>query len=78
MFYTGGCQACQEILAAVDDLVAQNRKVRVLLIDMDALFNDYPDKATELLDTFDLSVLPFVLQLDKKGVVQHRYVNLLK
>ena len=78
VFYTGGCQACQEILAAVDDLVAQNRKVRVLLIDMDALFNDYPDKATELLDTFDLSVLPFVLQLDKKGVVQHRYVNLLK
>ena len=77
IFYTGGCSACQELLAAVDDIVAKDRKAKVLLIDMDALFNDQPDKANELLDNFDLSVLPFVLQLDRKGIVQHRYVQLL-
>ena len=77
IFYTGGCSACQELLAAVDDIVAKDRKAKVLLIDMDALFNDQPDKANELLDSFDLSVLPFVLQLNRKGIVQHRYVQLL-
>ena len=77
IFYTGGCSACQELLAAVDDIVANDRKARILLIDMDALFNDNPEKANELLDNFDLSVLPFVLQLDRKGVVRHRYVQLL-
>ena len=61
----------------MDDIVAKDRKTKVLLIDMDALFNDQPDKANELLDNFDLSVLPFVLQLDRKGIVQHRYVQLL-
>ena len=30
------------------------------------------------LDNFDLSVLPFVIELDRKGIVQHRYVQLLK
>ncbi|MBO4625405.1 MAG: thioredoxin family protein [Bacteroidales bacterium] len=77
IFYTGGCSACQELLGAVDDIVANDRKARILLIDMDALFNDNPEKANELLDNFDLSVLPFVLQLDRKGVVRHRYVQLL-
>ena len=77
VFYTASCQACQELLAAVDDIVAKDRKAKVLLIDMDTLFNDQPDKANELLDNFDLSVLPFVLQLDRKGTVRHRYVQLL-
>ena len=45
---------------------------------MEALFRENPAKAEELLDTFDLSVLPFVLQMDRKGIVEHRYVQLLK
>lgn len=77
VFYTASCQACKELLAAVDDIVAKDRKAKVLLIDMDTLFNEQPDKANELLDNFDLSVLPFVMQLDRKGIVRHRYVQLL-
>jgi peroxiredoxin len=77
IFYTASCQACQELLAAVDRIVEKDRKARVLLIDMDALFNQDQAKANELLDNFDLSVLPFVLQLDRKGIVRHRYVQLL-
>ena len=76
VFYTGNCEACQELLGKVDSLVRENRKVKVLLVDMDALSEKRPDMATELLDNFDLSVLPFVLQMDKKGIISHKYVQL--
>ena len=78
VFYTPSCSACKEILGAVDGIVQENRKAKVLLIDMDALYSDKPEMANQLLDHFDLSVLPFVIQLDRKGIVQHRYVQLLK
>lgn len=76
VFYTGGCSSCQEVLAAVDALVAKDRRARVLLVDMDAVLVNEPDLGSELLDSFDLSALPFVLQLDASGIVQHRYVQL--
>ena len=76
VFYTGGCSSCQETLAAVDELVARDSRVKVLLVDMDALLTDYPVEAQQMLDSFDLSAMPFVIQLDRKGVVQHRYVTL--
>ena len=74
VFYTQGCGRCQETLEAARDL-ADNRS-RVLLVDMDALFTDYPAEAQTLLDTFDLSALPYVMQLGPGGVVQHRYLEL--
>lgn len=76
VFYTGNCSSCQETLDAVDKLVSGNRKARVLLVDMDALMSDYPQEGETLLDTFDLSGLPMVVELDKNAVVQHRYVKL--
>ena len=76
VFYSPGCSTCQETLAAVEALVKGDRKVRVLLVDMDALYADDPEKASELLDSFDLSVLPFVLQLSPDGTVLRRYVQL--
>ena len=60
----------------MDALVKKDRRVKVLVVDMDALFTDYPEEARLMLDTFDLSGMPFVLQLDRKGVVLHRYVKL--
>jgi hypothetical protein len=30
-----------------------------------------------LLDTFDLSVLPFALKMDRKGTVQGKYISFL-
>ena len=43
---------------------------------MDTLFTDRPDEARRLLDTFDLSGLPYVTQLGPDGVVLHRYLEL--
>ncbi len=76
VFYSPECLQCKETLSAVDALVAADRKARVLLVDMDALRRSDPALTTVLLDTFDLSVLPFILQLDKKGTIVHRYVQL--
>ena len=76
LFYTGDCPYCRETLEAVDALVKNNRRAQVLVVDMDALFTDYPEEARLMLDTFDLSSMPFVLQTNRKGVVQHRYVKL--
>ena len=76
VFYTGGCSSCASVLEAVTSIVSASRSVRVLLVDMDAVLADDPALGSELLDTFDLSALPFVIELDAAGVVQRRYVDL--
>lgn len=76
VFYSADCSSCRDMLAAVERVVRENRRARVLLVDMDALMTDAPEQARKLLDTFDLTALPMVLQLDKKGMVQHKYVDL--
>ena len=76
VFYTGNCSSCRETLAAVDALVAREPKARVLLVDMDALMADNPSMGEALLDSFDLSALPMIIQLDKNAVVQHKYLSL--
>jgi len=74
VFYTEGCGRCQETLAAARALA--DGKSRVLLVDMDAVFTDYPEEARLLLDTFDLSGLPYVIQAGPGGTVLHRYLQL--
>ena len=76
VFYSAQCSSCQDMLAAVERVVKENRRARVLLVDMDGVMTDAPEQGQLLLDTFDLSALPMVLELDKKGVVQRRYVDL--
>ena len=72
IFYTKGCSRCEETLAAARALA--DNKAKVLLVNMDTLFEDYPEEARLLLDTFDLSGLPYVMQLGPNGVVQHKYL----
>jgi len=74
VFYTQGCSRCEETLEAARTLAGQGTKV--LLVNMDDLFTDHPDEAHLLLDTFDLSALPHVLQLAPGGTILHRYVEL--
>ena len=78
VFYTGGCNACKETLDDVAALIVSKPKVRVLLVDMDGLMSSDPALAESLLETFDLTAMPFILELDKKGVITHRYVDLSK
>ena len=53
-----------------------DRRVRVLLVDLDNLQEVRSEIWQQLMDSFDLSALPMIIEVDKKGVVQHRYVNL--
>lgn len=73
VFYSATCSACQELLEGVDKAI-ESRKVKVLLVNMDTAM-DQPVGQT-LLDTFDLTTIPFVIQVDKKGIIEHRYVQL--
>ena len=63
-------------MEAVDALVARDSRAKVLLVDMDALLTDNPETGRLLLDSFDLSGMPFTIQLNRDGVVEHRYVIL--
>ena len=74
VFYTEGCGRCEETLEAARAL--SRRKSKVLLVNVDTLYEDYPEEAHLLLDTFDLSGLPYVMQLGSGGVVLHRYLEL--
>jgi hypothetical protein len=74
VFYTKGCGRCEETLAAARNLA--DNKAKVLLVNMDTLMGVHPEEAQSLLDTFDLSGLPYVIQLGSGGVVLHRYVEL--
>ena len=75
VFYSPACQVCKEMLGALDKLVKENRRARVLLVDMDALLTDFPEEGGLLLDTFDLSALPQIIELDRIGLVKHRYLS---
>ena len=74
VFYTSGCGRCDETLAAARTLA--DNKAKVLLINLDTLTDNQPEEAQILLDSFDLSGLPYVMQLGPGGVVQHRYLEL--
>ena len=74
VFYTEGCGRCEETLEAARTL--SRRKAKVLLVNVDTLYEEYPEEARLLLDTFDLSGLPYVMQLSSGGVVRHRYLEL--
>ena len=74
VFYTEGCGRCEETLEAARAL--SRHKSKVLLVNVDTLYEEYPEEARLLLDTFDLSALPYVMQLGSGGVVLHRYLEL--
>ncbi|MBQ6291453.1 MAG: redoxin domain-containing protein [Bacteroidales bacterium] len=70
LFHTPGCSSCDAELEAVQGVFAKEPGARVLLVNPE-------ENGTELLDTFDLSVLPFTLKMDRKGTVQGKYISFL-
>ena len=47
------------------------------MINMDEIMASDPALAARLMDSFDLSSLPYILMTDSKGVVLRRYVSFL-
>ena len=75
-FFTQGCEVCRAEKEAVSARLAAEPDARFFLIDFDRLSSERPALADRLLETFDLSVLPFLLRTDRKGRVLRKYISL--
>lgn len=76
IFYTQGCEVCDAEKARAQDLVLENRKTKVLLVNVDEIVNTSPELSEALFQSFDLSILPFILETDREGMILHRYMTL--
>lgn len=78
IFYTEGCNICDAQKQAARELVhadsaGASRGIKVFMINVDELLRINPSLAASLFDSFDLSSLPYVLETDRRGVIQRRY-----
>lgn len=70
-FHAEGCKECEaEIRAAAE------KGVNILTVNMDKTERDDAGTFSELMDAFDLSVLPFILECDRKSIITRRYISL--
>lgn len=53
------------------------RDINVFMVNVDRIMTEDPSLATRLMDSFDLSSLPYILITDAGGIVLRRYVSLL-
>lgn len=75
MFYTEGCEICKAEKAALRQMASQDSRLHVLLVNVDEIMREKPSISESLFDSFDLSSLPYILETDKNGVVQRRYLS---
>lgn len=82
IFHTQGCGFCKAEIDAADsllkDMKGKHDRRDILLIDMDAISSSCPETAKALLDSFDLTVLPYIIETDSKGTITDRYMSLLE
>ncbi len=77
IFYTEGCGNCDAEKAAARELASGERGTRILMVNVDEILTSYPSLGSRLFETFDLSVLPFIIETDRKGTILRRYTSLL-
>ncbi len=70
LFFSENCASCKAEVEAADAMMKADRKVRFLFVRASS------NLPAEVLDAFDLSVLPFCLHIDRQGNVIERYVDL--
>lgn len=75
IFHTEGCHICEAEIAVAREL-AQTPELNAFLVNVDEIIAENPALSSRLFDSFDLSVLPFVMMTDKKGTVLGRYLTL--
>lgn len=71
MFYDDACSRCRANMDAADSLLRADRKMRVLFVRIPSS----PEMNAPLLDSLDLTSLPFIMKVDRKGQVTARYVE---
>ena len=78
IFHTEGCAFCEAELSAADSISLADRKARFFIVDIDAVLDTSPETACSLFDAVDLSVLPYITTVDRKGRIARKYVSLLQ
>ena len=78
IFYAEGCHICEAEKQAARELAATSNDVSVLMINVDEILRTNPALASELFDKFDLSTLPHILEINRNGLIQSRYVSLIE
>jgi thiol-disulfide isomerase/thioredoxin len=77
IFYTEGCNICDAEKKAARDLAGADKDVTVLMVNVDDIMRTDPSLASRLFDTFDLSSLPYIIETNRKGLIQRRYTSLV-
>lgn len=77
IFHTEGCPVCEAELAAADSLSKADRREKFFLTDIDEVMNTAPDTAFMLFEKFDLTVMPYITETDRKCRVTRKYMSLL-
>ena len=78
MFVTEGCHVCAAEKEAARLTAGLGSKDKVLIVNVDAILAEDPSLAERMFGSFDLSTLPFIVQTDRKGRIQRRYISLVK
>ena len=72
VFYTEGCMRCEKELSSLP------RGRRILKVNMDEILSTDRALAQKLFESFDLSVMPFIVRLDCRGRVKEKYISFVK
>ena len=72
VFHTEGCPYCEAELSAADSL-----GLRILDVNVDEIMASNPELAKTLLDSFDLSSMPFIIEVGRRAIIRRRYVSFL-
>ena len=77
LFYDPSCADCKQQIARARALAAEKDAPLIYLINVEDNLSRLSETAKDaLMDAFDLSSLPYLIQLDKKGFVTRRYFKL--
>lgn len=77
IFHTTGCPVCAAEIAEARKLAEAYGGINFFLVNIDEVMASSPEKATELFDAFDLSVLPHIVWTDENNIVRSCYVSLI-
>ena len=68
---------CEAEKRSARELVASDKDVVVLMINVDEIMRTNPALASKLFDKFDLSSLPYILDTSRNGLILRRYLSLV-
>jgi thiol-disulfide isomerase/thioredoxin len=77
IFHTTGCPICAAEIEEACKLAEAYDGINFFLVNIDEVMASSPEKATELFDAFDLSVLPHIVWTDEFNMVRSCYVSLI-